>query len=92
MKNLFAAALLLVSFAVSSPTDTTDTNCQKTQNAAVANLAVGIPAFVSAVVFIPVPIVSYVIFGFYLASATKISMEYSNRGCGVEKASKVAAR
>jgi len=93
MKNLIAATLLFVSFAMSAPsTDTTAVQCQKIQNSAVGNLITGVPAFVSAVIFIPVPVVSFVILGFYMGSATKISMEYSHQGCATGNAPKVATR
>lgn len=93
MKNLIAATLLLVSFAMSAPaTDSTAVNCQKIQNSAVGNLLVGGPAFVSTVIFIPVPVVSFVILGFYMAAATKISKEYSEQGCGTGTVPKVVTR
>ena len=94
MRNLFAVTLLFVSFAISAPaSDTTVTKCRDIERTATGQLLTVLPIFVSTVLFIPVPVVSYVIFGFYMTSATKIGMDYGHEGC-VSKmaASPVAAR
>ena len=96
MRNLLAATLLLVSFALSGPsTDTTVTTvakCKEIERTATGNLFTVLPVFVSTVVFIPVPVVSYVILGVYMTSATKISMDYSHEGCSSKISSQVATR
>ena len=95
MKSFLAVILLFASFAISGPTDSTDVavdKCREIEHTATGHLVIGVPIFVSTLVFFPVPALSYTIFRFYLASAAKISANYSHEGCVAKSAPHVALR